>query len=246
MIDVENMCFHGVSFINWDYVVDGITNFQLLESILKDGFILSKEHLGCQNSFGIIRNIGWNSDNRVCICNHSCKDDEYSFQFNFDDAEISYRQRAFDSFVSNNYSIILDSSILNDFDYLKRGMIGEYQVYGDIPLSYMRGIGIPNHIRMMLDNVEDMLGNYDDFDFRQRLDFNVKNLADMKSLDEVRSGFFTYANYIRVLQLLEDYGYDALVVDPVAGLEWESIDVMNDRFKRVKERAFEKKLIKNR
>ena len=241
---VNYMYFHGVSFVNWEYVRDDVTKILLLESVLKDGFILNKQNLGLRNSFGVIRPYSWNKDDVVCICNHSCKDDGYADSFKIDVNEKKYRQSAFDVFVYNDYSIILDNSILNDYDYLKRGMIGEYQVFGNISLSYIRGIGVPNYIQRMLDSVEGILDKYDSFNFKHRLDFWVKKLENIENLDEFGSHFFAYNDYVRVFELLEKYGYDVEVVDPVTGLEWKSKDIMYEEVKRVKSRAKSKGLIK--
>ena len=266
---------------------------------------MNKQNLGLRNSFGVIRPYSWNKDDVVCICNHSCKDDGYADSFKIDVNEKKYRQSAFDVFVYNDYSIILDTrfldlfmsdrldrrynlvsalmelpsinpihslaviviynsaayvfataplmrsysiildnSILNDYDYLKRGMIGEYQVFGNISLSYIRGIGVPNYIQRMLDSVEGILDKYDSFNFKHRLDFWVKKLENIENLDEFGSHFFAYNDYVRVFELLEKYGYDVEVVDPVTGLDWKSKDIMYEEVKRVKSRAKSKGLIK--
>ena len=240
MFNIEEMYFHGISFMDWKYVGD-VSHLELLESVLSDHFILTRDSLWKKHPAyaGYLNEVNWNGNDRVSIARHFNKDKSRLENLK------SYEDFGFD-FVSDAYSIIINPILLNEFSWIQKGSIGEYQVMGDIPLSYMVGIGCPNYFERIFVHVDYILKNENCTLNRIRDNYYVRlfrQFSDIHSfIDEGVFGF-GYRNYDKLESLLNKYKYDVLVVDPITGCEWSSKEECVEKMESLRERSLEKKLI---
>ena len=234
MFDIENQFFHGIDLRSWEYV-DGIYDYNLLESILKDKYILTRSSLYkkhpqyCGNLFALTHN---GNDSVSISCHYNKNDDNLYYESGFD-------------FSYNSISIILKPSILSELSCVKRGIVGEYQVIGDISLEYMCGLGVPDFFDRIYIIIDDILKR-DDY-LKYRCDYYVDILRSVKDINSfLEDGFRDngYRKYEKVEKLLKDYGYNVPIVDAFTGKYWESRNKSYKKIEDIRERALIKKLIK--
>lgn len=239
------MCFHGVTFTDWEYS-NGMTELELLENVFCDSYILTRGSLEVKHPY-MYRSLAsdnLNDDDRVSICCHSIREKEYFY----DSANGRYfndTRSAFDKFVNNDFSIILDSDVLDGYSHQRSGMIGEYQVYGDVSLEYIRAVGMPNYFERMCNKIQEILEKNDYLDYRY--DFSVQKLKMVKDIIKfLRLGYngYGYDDYEQLKELLQKYNYDVPIVDPVTGIEWLSKEEMGHKIETIKDLAVSRKLIK--
>ena len=124
-------------------------------------------------------------------------------------------------------------------------MIGEYQVYGDVSLEYIRAVGMPNYFERMCNKIQEILEKNDYLDYRY--DFSVQKLKMVKDIIKfLRLGYngYGYDDYEQLKELLQKYNYDVPIVDPVTGIEWLSKEEMGHKIETIKDLAVSRKLIK--
>lgn len=245
-LKVQDMFFHGVSFLNWELVPD-ISRLDLLESVLKDGELMTRDKLWLKHPefFRCLYNRSYQGNHRVCICCHPSKNDQYAKDSDSRWFKIMVED-AFSNFVYNSYSIILDESLLQDFRFVSGVMVGEFQLLGDISLKYMRGIGMPNDFERLLISVFEILNKNDCFSSREKNDFYVHRLRMIDVVDDfLNEGYFEmgFSHYKKVKKLLHFYGYDVPIVDPETGLEWRSQEDVYKDIVRVHSLAKARRLI---
>lgn len=246
LLDIQDMFLHGVSFSNWEVVPD-ISRLDLLESVLRDGELLTRDKLQVKHPdfFRCLYNRPYQGDNKVCVCCHPAKNAYYMKKSNQNWFDIMGND-AFSQFVYNSYSIILDEYLFQYFHFVSGDMVGEFQLLGNISLKYMKGIGMPNDFERLLLSVLEILNKNDNFSFRKRDDFYVHRLRMIDSVDNfLNEGYFEmgFHHYRKVKNLLNYYGYDVPIVDPETGAEWRDQEEVYKDIVRVRALAKERKLI---
>lgn len=138
-IDFNSVLFHGLTYHEAGNIRIKI-GLQRLINIIRAGGILSRKQV--YNTFGEKHynkwqnefcRVNWNGDDNVSVCkrksnNISAKNSE-----------------AFNLFVKNSISLILDSKLLEDLNVDKNSRLedGEFQIKDKIDLKYLIGIAVP-------------------------------------------------------------------------------------------------------
>ena len=244
MLDVEDMFFHGISFTNWQYV--GISYMELVESVLKDGFLFTRNSLEDKHPLlcNCLNYHSCNGHNRVSVCCHPTKNDFYVDQkkdkyFYWWDVE------AFGTFVYSDLSIVLDKNILDGSIFQKGPMKGEFQICGDISLKNMKRLGFPNFFERICKEIEIILEK-EDF-LRYRTDYYVERLRWAKDMVTFLDNGYCGLGYKELEQvkiLLSKYRYDVPIIDPETGIEWSSREETQERVEFIRDLAVRKRLIK--
>lgn len=245
MANVDDMCFHGVTFTDWEYS-NGMTELELLETVLNDGYILTRSSLEIKHPY-MYRSLAYdnlNDNDRVSICCHSVKEKDYTYD-SLDGMYFNDSYSAFEKFVNNAFSVILDRDVLEEYRHQRSGMIGEYQVYGDVSLEYIKALGMPNYFERMCNRIQEILEEDDYLDYRYDLNVQRLKLAkDMIRFLTVGYNGYGYNEYNQLKGLLNKYNYDVPIVDPVTGSEWLSKEEMGQKIDNLKELAMSRRLIK--
>ena len=224
---------------------DGITSLDLMESVLSDGYILTRNSLENKH-FDYYKNLyiySLNGDSRVSISCHVSR--EYDYIRNSNRFIMGNCDRAFGNYIECSNSIILRDNILDNFSYKENGIIGEYQIEGDISLDYMVGIGIRDYFKNLCDNIENILS--EENSLKYKYNEAVREFRLVRDIDNfLNCGYSNngYDNYYKVEKLLEKYGYSVPIVDPCTGMFISSKEENYRRLEELRDKALEKKLIR--
>ena len=243
-MDVSNKYFHGISLGTFEYK-NGMSDFKLLNSILEDHFLLTRDSLKDKHYeyYKVLADRGFEDDmmDVVSVCCHLDKNNDYLSSLS-KNVLMDDEDSAFETFVYNQMAVVLDSKVLMDSLYLKEGMLGEFKVFSDISLDYMCALGIPNYFERIIYNVDDILLNGDCSSWVFQLDYYVRLLKQHLDLKKFVSDGYQKFGVVR--GMLERYGYDVPIIDSFTGQEWLSERETYEKLMDVKARALEKKLIK--
>ena len=157
------------------------------ECIFKDGYILPYKDIKEKHG-GIDRHrvCTCNGEDSVSICLHEKSPEKIDIDFR-KKAELKiYEENAFRTFVSegDSYSgpsaIVLNESIKNEYELIRKGMYLERQVKKPISLKYMDAISIfPNsNIAKYFETGEDLIrhGRYYENTFNEEFLYNLREL----------------------------------------------------------------------
>ena len=243
MKDVQNYLYHG------------LTNSKDLEKILCSGYIMTRDSLNHYLSpsefkrFEEKHSQNWNGRNAVSIACHP-KNVELIKKYNitlpspvFKDEDNAYRE-----YILPNLTLILNPTLLEDFERkensLKMGY--EIQILGDIPIDYIKAIGIRTNkfintfstkkiyqLQAVLNELENSnkgknFVKYYDSTTKLREDFENYTLEQIynKSI---------YTNYIpNLIELLKKYNLNIPIVDLEYGYLLPSQEIQKKRIKRLK------------
>lgn len=153
--DPTNYYFHGLQYFKNSFFKDII--IQRLSNILKSGYILSRKKQFSTLKIQYLYNNNWNGNKYISICK-KLKEEEITEQENY----------AYYCYVNNEkvFSIALAISpeIESKLIFRKgiyRRMLGEYQVFNKIPISYIKAVTIScNHIISECDHLIPQSRNY--------------------------------------------------------------------------------------
>jgi len=244
VIDIEKMYFHGVSMMDFEFG-EGLSNIDLMESVLRDGVILTRNSLRERHPeyYRRLYIDSLNGEDKVSIACHFNK--EYDYIKNCDKFLTDNMERAFGNYIEGFNSIILTSKVLEDLKYEKNGIVGEFQIKGNISLDYMVGVGISDYFGNICDRIEEILkdDNYLKYKYNEIV-WQFRFSRDINKFLDYGYSNNGYYNYLKVQYLLEKYGYNVPIVDPFTGKEWVSREENFRRIEKIRNKALHKKLIR--
>lgn len=190
--------FHSVHSYGISYE-DTLENIEMrldkLSRILESGAILCKEKIISRYGSGNFHsNASINGDLFVSISRYQKSETDYDKQFR-EDCIPSYFEDAFQDFVLQSFSIVLDSSIEKDLKIYEGGIYLERQIPIEIPLKYMAGISV--------------------FDGGELYPF-FHSVEEDRFSQFYQNGFFCY-ELSSIIDLLYKYSYSVPVVSILDG-----------------------------
>lgn len=142
---LDDKYFHSVHSygIAYDDIWGNIEiRLEKLSHILESGAILCKEKIISRYGSGNFHsNASINGNLFVSISRYQNSETAYDKQYK-EECDSSYFEDAFQDFVLQQFSIVLDSSIENDLKLYEGGIYLERQIPREIPLKYMVGISV--------------------------------------------------------------------------------------------------------
>ena len=144
-MELHDKYFHSIHSYGCSYE-DTLENIEMrldkLSRILESGAILCKEKIISRYGSGNFHsNASINGDLFVSISRYQNSGTDYDKQYK-EECNPSYFEDAFQDFVLQQFSIVLDSSIEKDLKIYEGGIYLERQVPREIPLKYMVGISV--------------------------------------------------------------------------------------------------------
>ena len=144
-MELHDKYFHSIHSYGISYE-DTLGNIEMrldkLSRILESGAILCKEKIISRYGSGNFHsNASINGDLFVSISRYQNSGTDYDKQYK-EECNSSYFEDAFQDFVLQQFSIVLDSSIEKDLKIYEGGIYLERQVPREIPLKYMVGISV--------------------------------------------------------------------------------------------------------
>ena len=142
---LDDKYFHSIHSygIPYDDILVNIDmRLEKLSRILESGAILCKEKIISRYGNGNFHsNTSINGDLFVSISRYQNSGTDYDKRYK-EECDSSYFEDAFQDFVLQQFSIVLDSSIENDLKLYEGGIYLERQIPREIPLKYMVGISV--------------------------------------------------------------------------------------------------------
>ena len=213
-LDLENSLFHAIRpyyLSKSKYVSHFDLTSKRLESILKSGVILSREHLKTTltpkeyNDLTDARQNVWQPENVVSLCCH---------RHNFDIMDEYYSSfseggtTAYLNFIQNPNSLTL-IFMIDLIDYLPRSfnspnrMVDEFQILDQVPLTYLKGLGLWIPL------------------FRENSSEQTRRIIELKEKDvrkEIKTEIKeTYRRIRTIKELLLNNNYDLPIVNICTG-----------------------------
>lgn len=144
-MELHDKYFHSIHSygISYDDTLGNIKmRLEKLSRILESGAILCKEKIVSRYGSGNFHsNASINGNLFVSISRYQNSETNYDKQYK-EECDSSYFEDAFQDFVLQQFSIVLDSSIEKDLKLYEGGIYLERQIPREIPLKYMVGISV--------------------------------------------------------------------------------------------------------
>jgi len=222
-LKVNNSLFYGISNSFNESSID------ILERILKDGYILNRSGLefGTNNQKDNINE----KQNSISLCFHPTNERLHQILKNTDH-DLACEPTIFSTIVNNNNpSIVLDSILLKELkvesfnEHTQRR--NEIKVLENIPLNYMTAIAYGDNIAEHLQNLKSLLKNYKEnsqlyHDFSEYY-YNVY----------IRSLLINRQNNVKLIRLLLDkFNISIPIINPLTGEEYQSYKEENEKLKK--------------
>ncbi len=208
-IDLENSLFHAIRpyYMSQGYVSHFNVVSSKLEKVLKRGLIVSREclkrELPSEDYDKLLneRYNEWQSQNSVSICCHPSNIEIVPFYYS-DMGEGG--TTAYETFIMNpnSLSIVLDINLIDELLHCYNGlrMIDEFQILDQIPLSYMKAIGI--WVPLFKENSSEYV--------KRKLQISLNNNHSATIRRDIEKIYYQ----IQIIEcLLSAYGYDKPVIN---------------------------------
>lgn len=212
-MDIYNSLFHIVKS-RYGY----FNSINTLESIMKDGYILTRTHLK-NKGFNFANPCSYQGDNAISVCFHPDNKGLYEL---FKNSYTQFREDSAYNLFINEFTpvIILNKQLLNDLTIQNDShlrMKDEIQVMNDIPLTYMTGIGVKDNLTKYFISINNWRQNkYDENDIINIRDFELQLHLYKNNLDKLLLDKFSLINNLEILK--NEYHYDVQIVDINNGL----------------------------
>lgn len=196
---IEQKIFHG---INLDYYNIKLEDLEILKMILESGKIMTRKELS-EIKYEYLNNlpkIYEQSENEICFAIHP-KNKLYKYVYNDEDFS-----DAFYKYIRFNISFVFSNNIINN-KYSLYGIPGEVRIENSIKLkNNLIAIGCFDEIEYLLEKTKTI---------RNKNILIGKELLDCNDIYEytIKKKKRTYA----VTKILNEYGYDIPIIDPVSG-----------------------------
>lgn len=196
---IEQKIFHG---INLDYYNIKLEDLEILKMILESGKIMTRKELS-EIKYEYLNNlpkIYEQSENEICFAIHP-KNKLYKYVYNDEDFS-----DAFYKYIRFNISFVFSNNIINN-KYSLYGIPGEVRIENSIKLkNNLIAIGCFDEIEYLLEKTKTI---------RNKNILFGKELLDCNDIYEytIKKEKRTYA----VTKILNEYGYDIPIIDPVSG-----------------------------
>lgn len=196
---IEQKIFHG---INLDYYNIKLEDLEILKMILESGKIMTRKELS-EIKYEYLNNlpkIYEQSENEICFAIHP-KNKLYKYVYNDEDFS-----DAFYKYIRFNISFVFSNNIINN-KYSLYGIPGEVRIENSIKLkNNLIAIGCFDEIEYLLEKTKTI---------RNKNILFGKELLDCNDIYEytIKKKKRTYA----VTKILNEYGYDIPIIDPVSG-----------------------------
>lgn len=248
-LEMKNYLYHGLNYCN--------NGYKTLKEIFDSGYILTRKSLkqylepSEYQRFARLHKTNWNGMDAVSVSCHPENMDiinKYNLTINHSDSYNDFNN-SYKEMVRGKLALILDPILLEDFELKLDSMKMNYelQILGDIPIKYVKAIGMNLSKRMY--KSEDL--------------FNLRNVLLELSNNNKRKNFFKYCDntwYIRedleqysvteifykymsgiyhIQQLLQEYELNIPIVDMDYGYELPKQDTQEKRLVMV-EKAYTK------
>ena len=218
-MDLKNKYFYSVhSYIYSDFIeknrLEELKDILLkFEMIFKCGYILPYKDI--QQLYGNVsrnKRIQFNNNNMVSVSLHKDNPEEMDILYKkeFD----GYVEDAFQSFIYQEPSIVLNESIINELKHYKyHGIYLERLFYEPISLKYMEGISIyPSLLEPFFEKIDINKYEY----YARNIKFDIGRDIDIDFLDNLKT-------------LMKKYDIEVPVVSIITGNEYHE----NNEYRKV-------------
>lgn len=253
MKDIQKYLYHGI-------------NSNDLESILKSGYIMTRNSLrqylfpSDWIEFERLHEANWNGEDAVSI---TCHPDNLELieKYNIIKSTSNYHyDNAYITYILTNTSLVLDPIILEHFQIKQKSLkMGyEIQILGDIPISYIKAIGIntnlgiatntfsPTNINKFRKVLNELENSTKGKNFSKYYDetFNIRDNFHNTTLEKIYQRCL-YTNYVPYIEkLLKTYNLAIPIVDLKYGYELPDPETHKRKIKSLK-RKYDNYINKN-
>ena len=222
MIKIENKLFHGINISNYNET-SNLSELYVLKEILKLGKILNRKDLYTEKQ-EIIPHLNheyYQADNEICLAFHP-NNKEYELL-------IDPIEDAFYDFIMNHISIILSEQLtINNF-YKVAGIPREIRVEKSIVLpEYIEAIGYCDKVTKIITTINGLISE-ENYEQLKKLILNNYYHEFFLVKDAKKYVESEYQEYNQIREILQNTGYNIPIVDPLTGLEHNSIEENIDK-----------------